>query len=108
MKLSPINEIAKQLEAEFVEQDGWQVVQRLGKAADTESVALCDQSHNGKIRVEGQAAGAMLGVDELAIGAGKVVEYGRIYRLRRDLFFVSVAGDGGETAVPLGKSQVRV
>ncbi len=89
MKLSPINEIAKQLNAEFVEQDGWQVAQDLGKVANMESVALSDQSYNGKIRIEGRTAGAMLDADESAIGAGKAVEYGRVYRLRRDLFFVT-------------------
>ncbi len=99
MKLSPIYEIAKQLNAEFVEQAGWQVAQNLGKVASIESVALCDQSHNGKIRIEGQTAGAMLDADELAIGASKAVEYGLIYRLRQDLFFVSVAGYSEETAV---------
>lgn len=101
MKLSPIYEIAKQLNAEFVEQDGWQVARKLSKVASTESVAFCHQSHNGKIRIEGQTAGAMLDAEELAIGAGKAVEYGRIYRLRQDLYFVCVDGDGGETAVTL-------
>jgi sarcosine oxidase, subunit alpha len=89
MKLSPIYEIAKQLNAEFVEQGGWQVAQNLGKTANMESIALCDQSHRGKIRIEGQSAGAVLDAGELAIGAGKAVEYGRIYRLRQDLFFVT-------------------
>jgi 4-methylaminobutanoate oxidase (formaldehyde-forming) len=100
-KHTPIYEIAKKLEAEFAELDGWQVAQRFGQAADTAPVALSDQSHNGKIRIEGRAAGTMLDADELAVGESKAVEYGRIYRLRRDLFFVSVAGDGGETAVTL-------
>jgi heterotetrameric sarcosine oxidase gamma subunit len=102
MKLSPIYEIAKQLNAEFVEQDGWQVAQSFGKAASMESVALCDQSHNGKIRIEGQTAGVMLDADELAIGAGKAVDDGWIYRLRQDLFFVTTgAGVVADVAVPL-------
>jgi heterotetrameric sarcosine oxidase gamma subunit len=89
IKQTPIYEIAKKSNAKFVERDGWQVAQNFGQAAGTESVALCDQSHRGKIRVEGQAAGAMLDADELAIGASKAVDDGRIYRLRRDLFFVT-------------------
>jgi heterotetrameric sarcosine oxidase gamma subunit len=101
MKLSPIYETAKRLNAKFNELDGWQVAQNFGKAASTESVALCDQSHNGKIRIEGPTAGAMLQADELPIGGGKAVEIGWIYRLRRDLFFVSVTSDVGETAVTL-------
>lgn len=88
-KHTPIYEIAKKLDAEFAELDGWQVAHRFGQAADMESVALSDQSHNGKIRIEGRTAGMMLDADELAVGAGKAVKYGRIYRLRRDLFFVT-------------------
>jgi heterotetrameric sarcosine oxidase gamma subunit len=67
-----------------------------------ESVALCDQSHNGKIRIEGQTAGVMLDADELAIGAGKAVDDGWICRLRQDLFFVTTgAGVVADVAVPL-------
>ncbi|MCA9924075.1 MAG: aminomethyltransferase family protein [Anaerolineales bacterium] len=88
IKQTPIYEIAKKSNAEFSEQGGWQIAQNFGKAVSMESVALCDQSHNGKIRIEGKTAGAMLQADELAIGGGKAVEAGRIYRLRRDLFFV--------------------
>jgi heterotetrameric sarcosine oxidase gamma subunit len=99
IKQTPIYEIAKKSNAKFVEQDGWQVAQNFGKAASTESVALCDQSHRGKIRIEGQTAGAMLDADELAIGVGKAVDDGRVYRLRRDLFFVTtVAGAVADVA----------
>ncbi|MFQ5436180.1 MAG: sarcosine oxidase subunit gamma family protein, partial [Anaerolineae bacterium] len=49
--------------------------------------------HNGKIRVEGMAAGQLLAADELAINGGKQTTFGRIYRLRRDLFFVTTAPD---------------
>ena len=93
-KISPIHELAKQKHAHFTGWHGWQVVNSYADAAAETAVfsthtALCDQSHNGKIRIEGQAAGAMLDANELAIGTGKAVEYGRIYRLRRDLFFVT-------------------
>jgi heterotetrameric sarcosine oxidase gamma subunit len=89
IKQTPIYEIAKKSNAKFVELGGWQVARNFGKAASMESVALCDQSHNGKIRIEGQTAGVMLDADELAIGAGKAVDDGWMYRLRGDLFFMT-------------------
>ena len=100
---------AKQLNAEFFELDGWQVVQNFGDvkgetAVAQTHVALCDQSHNGKIRIEGRTAEEMLDADELAIGAGKAFGEGWVYRLRRDLFFLSVTADKvEETAVSLAK-----
>jgi len=103
VKLSPLHEVAKQKQAHFVDLHGWSVVDSYGdivaEAATsavpsasviTTHVALFDQSHNGKIRVEGKTAGAMLNADELAIGAGKMVNDGWIYRLRQDLFFVKM------------------
>ncbi|MFQ5400608.1 MAG: sarcosine oxidase subunit gamma family protein [Anaerolineae bacterium] len=106
MKLSPIYETAKQLNAEFIELNGWQAVQNYGHvmgetAVLHQSVALCDQSHNGKIRIEGHTAGKMLDADELSINAGKPFGAGWVYRLRRDLFFVCTTDDGAETAVTL-------
>jgi len=108
IKTTPIFETAKKLNAEFFEQDGWQITRKFGDGAvetavATIHVALSDQSHNGKIRIEGNTAGAMLNAYELAIGAGKAVDDGWIYRLRKDLFFVSAAGNGEETAVSLTK-----
>ncbi|KAA3664277.1 MAG: aminomethyl transferase family protein [Chloroflexi bacterium] len=107
VKLSPIHEIAIQKQAHFVNQQGWQVVDSYGDitaetAVITTHTALCDQSHNGKIRIEGKMAGTMLNADELVINAGKPFSVGWVYRLRRDLFFVSVAAeDVEETAVSL-------
>ncbi|MCP5096370.1 MAG: aminomethyl transferase family protein [Chloroflexi bacterium] len=102
-KHTPIFEVAKREHAKFDDLQGWQVVQSFGSmqqetAVLTQAIALCDLSHNGKIRVEGNAAGAMLMADALAIGESKAVDYGWIYRLRRDLFFVSTAaGDVVDT-----------
>jgi heterotetrameric sarcosine oxidase gamma subunit len=108
VKNSPIHELAREKQAHFIDLNGWRVAQNYGDvAAETavihqSSVALCDQSHNGKIRVEGAAAGAMLQADELAIGETQAVAYGQLYRLRRDLFFVSTAAENvTETAVSL-------
>lgn len=103
-KYTPIYEIAKEQNADFIEQDGWQMVQNYGDVAMetavfTTTIALCDQSHRGKIRIEGQKAGAMLGIDDLGINAGKPFGDGMVYRLRQDLFFVS--GAEAETAVSL-------
>lgn len=106
---TPIYELAIQRNAEFIELDGWQVIQNYGDVAGETAVlhthvALCDQSHQGKIRIEGQTAGVMLQASELAIGESQAVEYGRLYRLRRDLFFVSTAAESVEdTAVTLTK-----
>jgi len=107
-KHTPIYESAKKLNAEFIEQDGWLVAQKYGNAAVDKrdifkSVALCDQSDNGKIRVEGKTAGVVLGADELAINEGKVVDWGQVYRLRQDLFILCSVESVAETAVSLSK-----
>jgi heterotetrameric sarcosine oxidase gamma subunit len=104
VKHSPIHELARQRQVHFDDIQGWQVVESFGDAAaetavSTTHVALCDQSHRGKIRIEGKTAGVMLDADELAVNAGKPFGGDWVYRLRRDLFFVSAAGDGGKTAV---------
>ncbi|MCP4422217.1 MAG: aminomethyl transferase family protein [Chloroflexi bacterium] len=106
---TPIYEIAKRENAQFDDLQGWQVVKSFASieqetAVSRTHVTLSDQSHNGRIRIEGQTAGAMLRADELAIGESKAVAYGHLYRLRRDLFFVrTAAGDVGETAVNLSQ-----
>ncbi|MCP4424358.1 MAG: aminomethyl transferase family protein [Chloroflexi bacterium] len=108
VKHSPLFEYAKQKQAQFDDWQGWQVAKSYGSVDEetavlTAHVTLSDQSHNGKIRIEGKTAGAMLQADELAIGEGKAVDYGRIYRLRRDLFFVSVEEDVAEVNVSLAR-----
>ncbi|MFQ5419381.1 MAG: sarcosine oxidase subunit gamma family protein [Anaerolineae bacterium] len=107
VKNSPIYKLARKEQARFVDLHGWQVVDAYGDVALETAVlhthvALCDQSHQGKIRIEGHTAGVMLQASELAIGESQAVEYGRLYRLRRDLFFVSTAAESVEdTAVTL-------
>jgi sarcosine oxidase subunit alpha len=96
VKLSPIQQFAEKWQGQFVMQEGWQVVQMYRSleaetAVAQQSIALCDQSHNSKIRVEGQTAGQLLQADELAINAGKQLDDGYVYRLRRELFFVHTA-----------------
>ena len=58
-----------------------------------QAVALCDQSHNGKIRVEGQTAAEFLQASDLAINQGKHTAIGSVYRLRQDLLFISTQPD---------------
>ena len=104
IKQTPIYEIAKQANAQFVEQDGWQVVQSyddlaVETAVSQTHVTLCDQTHNGKIRIEGKTAVTMLDADHLAIGEGESTIYGDLYRLRQDLFFVSTSAEGAESCV---------
>ena len=103
IKNSPIHEIAKQANAKFTERDGWQVVQSyddlaVETAVSQTHVTLCDQTHNGKIRIEGKTAAVMLDADHLPISKGELTIYGHLYRLRQDLFFISVP-DGLESAV---------
>ncbi len=102
-KHTPIYELANQRNATFIESDGWQVVYNFGDV-DAETavarthVALCDQSHNGKIRVEGKTAAAMLDADHLAIGQGDITIYGDLYRLRQDMFFISASAEGAASS----------
>ncbi len=104
IKQTPIYEIEKQANAKFVEQDGWQVAQSYGNAARETAVShthvtLCDQTHNGKIWVEGKTAVTLFDADHLAIGEGDTVIYGDLYRLRQDLFFISTSAEGLESNV---------
>ncbi len=108
-KFSPIYEIAKQMGAKFIDQGNWQVAERFGAveqetAVAQQSVAISDQTGNGRIRIEGNSAGKMLEGDGLAIGASQEMAYGNLYRLRQDLFFVCTEmGMNEETAVQLNK-----
>lgn len=107
VKLSPIHQAEEKWQGQFEAMAGWRVAQ-LFRSVEAETavalaaVALCDQSHNGKIRVEGQTAGQLLQAETLAVSDGKQTPYGHVYRLRRDLFFVHHAVEGvEETAVAL-------
>lgn len=96
IKLSPIHHAEEKWQGQFMELAGWQVVQ-LYRTVEAETavarsgIALCDQSHNGRVRIEGQAAGTLLQADGLAVNGGQAVADGHLYRLRPDLFFLCTA-----------------
>ncbi len=107
IKLTPIYTTAHRLGAHFGEQHGWRMVENFAPLDDEveaarRGIAIADESTNGKLRVEGREAEAVVrtafGVADLVIGAGAAVESGCVYRLRRDLFFVSTP-PGAETAL---------
>ncbi len=106
VKLSAIHHAEEKWQGQFMAQLGWQVVQmfssvELETAVARQSVAVCEQSHNGKIRVEGPSAGRLLHVGELAVHAGQQTKHGHVYRLRPDLYFVhiGVKSDGHTPAL---------
>lgn len=94
VKLSPIHYAEEKWQGQFVDLAGWQVVQMFSSveketAVAQQAAALCDQSHNGKIRIEGQNAAQLLQAEELAINQGQQTDNGYLVRLRHDLFFMS-------------------
>lgn len=102
-KLSPLHNTLAARQAHFVKQAGWQVAKQLGDvdretAVARTAVALIDQSANGKIRIEGNAAGEMLGAADLPVGHSQTGEHGVLYRLRRDLFFMHTTPDDVDAA----------
>jgi glycine cleavage system aminomethyltransferase T len=93
VKRSPVEEMARAQGARFALVAGWQVPQQFSSETEEnicarETLALMDGSANGKILIEGQQAGEMLMLADLAIGEGKEKEYGQVFRLRRDLYFL--------------------
>lgn len=104
VKLSPIHQTAVKWQAQFEVAAGWQVAQRYQSveaetAAAHHSVALADASANGKISVQGEQVGTMLQAGELAIGAGQTADFGHLYCLRANLFFVSTPPGAEITAM---------
>jgi heterotetrameric sarcosine oxidase gamma subunit len=100
--LTPLHKLAHELNAQFLEVAGWQIPAvftsvEAETAVAQSAVTICDQGANGKIRVQGMTAGDMLQAGDLAIGTGKGMAYGGVYRLRHDLFFISTS-PGSETA----------
>lgn len=111
VKLSAIHHAEEKWQGQFIAQMGWQVVQmfssvELETAVARQSVALGEQSHNGKLRVEGQSAARLLEVDTLAVHAGQQTRYGRVYRLRPDVYFVHMETRSGEGSPALNVDEV--
>lgn len=106
VKRSPIHYAEEKWQGLFIEQAGWQVVQLYSSieketAVIRQGLALCDQSHRGKVLVEGARAGELLSVAGVTVGAGQITALGRVYCLRPDLFFITTS-TGGEAAALAG------
>lgn len=90
-KLSPLHTTAESLGAHFTERAGWRMAAHFGGAAEVhaarDGVTLADMTLNRKIQIQGEKAATFLETDDLAIGAGREVEGGFLYRLRSDLFW---------------------
>ena len=100
VKLTPLHSTAQRLGAVFTEQRGWRIPEvyttlEAEIAAAQGSLALADETPNGKLLLEGDQAKSVL-MDVFDLDSLKVHE-GRdgIYRLRNDLFFISTL-PGGE------------
>ena len=95
IKLTSLYSIAQRLGATFTEQREWCIPEvyttlEAEVAAACERIALADEMPNGKLLVEGDQAESVL-MDAFNLGSLKINE-GRdgIYRLRNDLFFISM------------------
>ena len=94
VKLTPLHSTAQRLGATFTEQRGWRIPEvyttsEAEIAAAQGSLALADETPNGKLLLEGDEAESVL-MDVFDIDSLKVNEgHDGIYRLRNDLFFIS-------------------
>lgn len=104
MKRTPLHTVEQGLGARFTDIEGWEIPEiymdvEAEVGAARQGVVLSDETPNGKLTVEGEAAEAVLkGAFELpaiAVGAGAAVEEDWVYCLRKDFFFVSTP-PGGE------------
>ena len=94
VKLTPLHATAQRLGATFTEQGGWRIpevytMSEAEIAAAQGSLALADETPNGKLLLEGDQAESVL-MDAFDLGSLKINEGSDgIYRLRNDLFFIS-------------------
>ena len=110
ISLSPLFPAARRLNARFVEREGWRISEVFTNAESEVAVArtgvvLADETPNGKLRVQGEEAEAILQTVfervPQTVGEGVVRADVRIYRLRKDLFFLSTP-PGKKDAVQVG------
>jgi len=107
-KRTPLYATVEQLQAEFIEQAGWQIANRF---ADPETeleaaqhrLALADCSAIGKIMVQGQGAESRLqslwAVPLLNLGRGLALADKQVYRLRADRYLITTPPDRTEETV---------
>ena len=100
VKLTPLHSTAQRLGATFTEKRGWRIPEvyttsEAEIAAAQGSLALADETPNGKLLLEGDQAESLLmdvfDIDSLKINEGS----DNIFRLRNDLFFIGTP-PGGE------------
>lgn len=113
-KLSPIHDVAAQAGAATAEKAGWLVPQRYaGAPIDlTSGVGLVDESHYGKIMIDGHDADRVLTAAGLAapggIGEGVISESLAAYRLRPDqIFIMTVPGARADIMASLSSAAVE-
>ncbi len=99
VRLSPVTGLAEKAGAQFAERRGWREVVNYSTveveaAVAMNGAALADESANGKLLVEGVEAALVLqlacGGEPPPLGFGSPLEGGWAYRLRPDLFFLSL------------------
>ena len=99
IQLSPLHEIARDLEATFADVDHWRVAERFAgveieTTAATTGVVLFDETAKGRIQVEGDASDTVLTsaftLPNLEVGAGTHHDGTNVVRLRQDLFYLSL------------------
>ena len=94
IKLTSLHSIAQHLGATFTEQRGWRIPEvyttsEAEIAAAQGSLALADETPNGKLLLEGDQAESVL-MDTFDLDSLKINEgCDGIYRLRNDVFFIS-------------------
>jgi heterotetrameric sarcosine oxidase gamma subunit len=108
VRCTPLYETAQALGARFIEVGQWRFAEvYTGVEAEIAAIragcGLADVSPHGKVQIEGEAAfqalAAAFGQAPDAISAGVTVDAGHLYRLRRDLFFLSTPPGGEATAL---------
>lgn len=104
IRTTPLYDTAQRLGARFVEAGQWRFPEvyttvEAEVAAARAGCGLADVTPHGNLHIEGEAAAEVLravyGQAPEAIGAGLSVNAGQLYRLRRDLFFLTTP-PGGE------------
>ena len=115
MKRTPIYDTARQIGATFREEAGWHVIESFnrqgGATVARQGVGLADRSTRTKIRLQGDGAAALLlrwhNLPSLAINEGASFAAGHYYRLRHDLYFLSLPPGAAAETVGAAEGQVE-
>lgn len=115
MKRTPIYEIARQAGATFRVEAGWNVIESFSRQGGTlvagQGVGLADRSARTRIRLQGVGVEALLrrwrNLPPLAINEGAPFGAGHCYRLRHDLYFLSLPPGAATETVAVAEGQIR-